>query len=941
MYNTFNNEVQCQCSVCSLDVQGFVAVSAQTARRHADNDLVRHFMQTASSLSAEAIQMENDNNMEIDAEVHDVDAHVESENEDEDIIELDTMEGSEYEAEEFEEQFSSSNMPADNTHAFIAAFATFFISKYVVNSGGAILIKFLNEVLAHFGESFRLPLSLSGLSSMTGFNQVCKGVQRYVVCGECHKTYMEFDGVPQCCNFRRLSGGICGADLFKPSRNVALPKKVYMYNSLISALSVLFCRPGFESSINHWRHRQQVAGMMFDVYDGAKWSNLEDSNGQQFVAHERSIMLTLNIDWFQPFDGVTYSCGAIYMSINNLPRDERYKKENTILVGLMPGPKEAKTSEINHYLRPLVAELQSLYVGVVIPTVRCPSGALVRAALFLVACDIPAARKTCGFTSHMSTNACHKCNRQFSHLPGNGGVDYSGFVFSEWVPRTEADNRRDALAWKRASSEADQKRMEKENGVRWSELHNLEYFNVVECTIIDPMHNLFLGTSKRVMEKWRSAGLITNRDLADMQQEADNMVLPPDMSTLKKKIGKDFPFMKADEWKSWCLVYSPVLLKDRLPRDNLDNWMCFVNACRYLSKPSISEDELAEAHFCLELFGQGCQNLYGADFISPNMHLHLHLHETIVNFGPVYGYWLFSFERYNGVLKNYTTNKRDGFEATFMRKYLEDSCKVDIACRMMAVIGNASYIALLSELVEFTPPPAPIVHASTATTTVTTAPYFQVASPRFDLKVFLDSAQFSTVNIKGNEPLPSSAFPLSLGQYERMVEEEYEHLLEFYRDSYDDDSLRSYQQASFGNVFVNNMIQKFPSINLLGQIYKGSNGAVRRGSYIQAIFQENNDRGISAFTGQIQYLFVNSLVNPQTLQPDNHTFAYVKWYRSSGLNTRSDEGIELNEFAFARGDYQNILPVHRILLSVAIGEHTTETGNVKMIVAPVLRKIYA
>ncbi|KAI9027427.1 hypothetical protein CLU79DRAFT_697720, partial [Phycomyces nitens] len=108
-------------------------------------------------------------------------------------------------------------------------------------------------------------------------------------------------------------------------------------------------------------------------------------------------------------------------------------------------------------------------------------------------------------------------------------------------------------------------------------------------------------------------------DLTDMQKYTKKVVLPPDMSTLKKKIIKDFPFMKADEWKSWCLVYSPVIFLGHFPRDNLDNWMCFVNACKYLSKPIISEDELAEANFCLELFG--------------------------------HGYWLFSFERCNGILK--------------------------------------------------------------------------------------------------------------------------------------------------------------------------------------------------------------------------------------------------------------------------------------------------
>ena len=40
------------------------------------------------------------------------------------------------------------------------------------------------------------------------------------------------------------------------------------------------------------------------------------------------------------------------------------------------------------------------------------------------------------------------------------------------------------------------------------------------------------------------------------------------------------------------------------------------------------------------------------------MHLHLHVHGILRDYGPCYGYWLFSFERYNGILGKFPTNKR-------------------------------------------------------------------------------------------------------------------------------------------------------------------------------------------------------------------------------------------------------------------------------------------
>ena len=50
--------------------------------------------------------------------------------------------------------------------------------------------------------------------------------------------------------------------------------------------------------------------------------------------------LTMNMDFFQPYKHLQYSVGAIYCTLMNLPRTERYKVENVLLIGLIPGPRE-------------------------------------------------------------------------------------------------------------------------------------------------------------------------------------------------------------------------------------------------------------------------------------------------------------------------------------------------------------------------------------------------------------------------------------------------------------------------------------------------------------------------------------------------------------------------------------------------------------------------
>ena len=95
------------------------------------------------------------------------------------------------------------------------------------------------------------------------------------------------------------------------------------------------------------------------------------------------------------------------------------------------------------------------------------------------------------------------------------------------------------------------------------------------------------------------------------------------------------------------------MLQGLLDTTLLGHWLFFVDACRSLVKPSITAEEVEEAHNDLLSFCVGVEEHYGIEDVTPNMHLHLHLDHTIENFGSLYGYWLFSFERYNGVPERY------------------------------------------------------------------------------------------------------------------------------------------------------------------------------------------------------------------------------------------------------------------------------------------------
>ena len=46
-----------------------------------------------------------------------------------------------------------------------------------------------------------------------------------------------------------------------------------------------------------------------------------------------------------------------YAAICNLSRDIRFKRENLLIISILPGPNEVSLHKINHYLAPMVDEL--------------------------------------------------------------------------------------------------------------------------------------------------------------------------------------------------------------------------------------------------------------------------------------------------------------------------------------------------------------------------------------------------------------------------------------------------------------------------------------------------------------------------------------------------------------------------------------------------------
>ena len=117
---------------------------------------------------------------------------------------------------------------------------------------------------------------------------------------------------------------------------------------------------GLLNKLNHWKTRNNYEGILYDIYDGAIW---KEFTGSCVDDGRLNLGLMLNVDWFNPFKQAQYSAGGMYLTVLNLLRTLRFKEKYSVLLGVIPGPKEPSLT-INSYLAPSVQGLDLLSNGI-------------------------------------------------------------------------------------------------------------------------------------------------------------------------------------------------------------------------------------------------------------------------------------------------------------------------------------------------------------------------------------------------------------------------------------------------------------------------------------------------------------------------------------------------------------------------------------------------
>jgi hypothetical protein len=305
--------------------------------------------------------------------------------------------------------------------------------------------------------------------------------------------------VPQFCSFKQTQDSPpCFERLRATNASKDFLTRRFIYQDLHHWIGRMYARPDIEEYFDNYPDKRFDGQEMHDVWDGSILQNFEGPDGQPFMrcsGNEGRLVFGLNVDGFNAHgasnSGKTLSIEGMYMVCFNLPPEIRYNIENVYLAGVIPGPDEPSTSEVNHLLRPLVDDLLVLWEdGIYLSrTPKHCHGRVIRAALIPLICDLPAARRVSGLGAHSFRLFCSECKLSQAEI---NDVDSS-----TWTRRTQEEHRKEAENWRNAKTASDQAKLFKEHGIRWSELLRLPYWDPTKYIVIDSMHGFYLRIFNR------------------------------------------------------------------------------------------------------------------------------------------------------------------------------------------------------------------------------------------------------------------------------------------------------------------------------------------------------------------------------------------------------------------------------------------------------------
>ena len=257
----------------------------------------------------------------------------------------------------------------------------------------------------------------------------------------------------------------------------------------IAQLQSLYKRKGFKEKLNYRFTRQDPPSTIYsDIYDGSLYKSLSVEG--QILSDSHAISFTWYSDGVQIFKSSKFSIWPFYLTINELPYNERFEMENLLLIGLWFGVEKPQT---NLFLSPLQETFEDLYKGVNFYVYNCDIPINVRGIIMCGTADLPAKAIFLNFNQFNGKFGCPVCKEEGLLLERRRVYPYN----ENLVMRTDSKTIEQAIVAFNNST--------KVCGVKGPSILKNIVYKYVTSTSVDIMHCCFLGIEKRMLSLWFDA----------------------------------------------------------------------------------------------------------------------------------------------------------------------------------------------------------------------------------------------------------------------------------------------------------------------------------------------------------------------------------------------------------------------------------------------------
>jgi hypothetical protein len=183
-------------------------------------------------------------------------------------------------------------------------------------------------------------------------------------------------------------------------------------------LRTMMKRRNFYPKLRHrWERVKMHENNFEDIYDGAIYK--EHSREGGFLSDPNSISFCWNSDGVPIFKSSKYSIWPFFLRINELPYDERVRKDNILFAGLWFGPNKPNP---NLFLLPLLPELERLYAGIQVTVPHLENPITIKAMVLCGTCDMPAKATFLCLNQYNGYWGCTVCKQRGERLADNRHV---------------------------------------------------------------------------------------------------------------------------------------------------------------------------------------------------------------------------------------------------------------------------------------------------------------------------------------------------------------------------------------------------------------------------------------------------------------------------------------------------------------------------------------